>query len=141
MVEAHGTATAMGDQIEVAALTAAFGAADEPWCGFGSAKSNIGHTNTAAGIASLIKTMLALEHRVQPASLHAEPVNPRLGPHDSPFEVIHHTRPWPERDGTRLAGVSSFGIGGTNCHVVPPSSRPSRCRLSWATGSRLAFGR
>ncbi|MFC8848041.1 MULTISPECIES: SDR family NAD(P)-dependent oxidoreductase [unclassified Micromonospora] len=117
-VEAHGTGTRLGDPIEVAALRRAFGrdhTPAAPWCGLGSVKSNIGHANSAAGIASFIKTVLAVHHRTLPASLHAEPINDQLGLDGSPFAVVTRTRPW---DTPPYAGVSSFGIGGTNAHVV-----------------------
>ncbi|GAA3167566.1 hypothetical protein GCM10020001_111530 [Nonomuraea salmonea] len=122
-VEAHGTGTRLGDPIEVAALRQVFGDAGPAWCGLGSVKSNLGHANSAAGIASFIKTVLAIRHGVLPASLHAEPVNELLGLAGSPFEVVSRTRRW---DGPELAGVSSFGIGGTNAHVVvgPAPERP-----------------
>ncbi|MFI2652266.1 SDR family NAD(P)-dependent oxidoreductase [Micromonospora fulviviridis] len=117
-VEGHGTGTRLGDPIEVAALRRAFGRDGAPtaaWCGLGSVKSNIGHANSAAGIASFIKTVLALHHRTLPASLHAEPINEQLGLDGSPFAVVTRTRAW---DTPPYAGVSSFGIGGTNAHVV-----------------------
>ncbi|MEC3915596.1 polyketide synthase [Nocardia sp. CDC160] len=119
LIEAHGTATALGDQIELAALAAVFAdqTAREP-IAIGSVKSNIGHTNSAAGIAALIKTTLALEHRRIPATLHADPIHPELARYQGLFEVAGQARDWPERQQSRLAGVSSFGIGGTNCHVV-----------------------
>ncbi|MGL5863673.1 MAG: type I polyketide synthase, partial [Phycicoccus sp.] len=141
-VEAHGTATPLGDSVEVAALSRVFGDHGPPWCGLGSVKSNLGHTNSAAGIASLIKTVLARHHAVLPASLHSTPLNEQLGLADSPFEVVTDARPWPP---PRYAGVSSFGIGGTNCHVVlgpapdrapsPPDTRP---QLLLASGHTAA---
>ncbi|MDP4511309.1 SDR family NAD(P)-dependent oxidoreductase [Nonomuraea turcica] len=115
LIEAHGTATALGDPIEVAALRRVFGDTGPAWCGLGSVKGNIGHANSAAGIASFIKAVLAVHHRALPASLHAHPLNPLLGLEGSPFEVMAETRDW---DTPSLAGVSSFGIGGTNCHAV-----------------------
>ncbi|MEV4172736.1 SDR family NAD(P)-dependent oxidoreductase [Nonomuraea sp. NPDC049709] len=123
LVEAHGTATTLGDPIEVAALRRVFGDTGPAWCGLGSVKGNIGHANSAAGIASFIKAVLAVQHRMLPASLHAHPLNPLLGLDGSPFEVIAETRDW---DAPSLAGVSSFGIGGTNCHAVlgPAPHRP-----------------
>ncbi|MEV5539914.1 SDR family NAD(P)-dependent oxidoreductase [Saccharopolyspora shandongensis] len=123
-VEAHGTATRLGDPVETAALRRIFGDSGPAWCGLGSVKSNIGHANTAAGIASFIKTVLAIQHGILPASLHAEPVNDLLQLASSPFEVITETKPW---QGPEFAGVSSFGIGGTNCHVVlgPAPSQPA----------------
>ena len=127
-VEAHGTGTRLGDPIEVAALRTAFGHADtttSAWCGLGSVKSNIGHANSAAGIASFIKTVLALHHRTLPASLHAHPINEDLGLPGSPFAVVTQTRAW---DTAPYAGVSSFGIGGTNAHILlgpaPPRPEP-----------------
>ncbi|TDC56004.1 SDR family NAD(P)-dependent oxidoreductase [Actinomadura sp. KC345] len=124
-VEAHGTATRIGDPIEVAALRTVFGETGPAWCGLGSVKSNIGHANAAAGIASFIKTVLAVQERTLPASLHARPVNELLGLAGSPFDVVAETRPW---DGPPLAGISSFGIGGTNAHVIvgpPPEQAPA----------------
>ena len=125
-LEAHGTGTRLGDPVEVAALRTAFGHAGtttDAWCGLGSVKSNIGHANSAAGIASFIKTVLALHHRTLPASLHAHPINEQLGLTGSPFAVVTATRAW---DTAPYAGVSSFGIGGTNAHVVlgPAPQRP-----------------
>jgi acyl transferase domain-containing protein/acyl carrier protein len=118
-VEAHGTATPLGDPIEIAALTLAFGEAPfEPGaCAIGSVKSNIGHLDVAAGVAGLIKTVLALEAGVIPPSLHFEQPNPQIDFAASPFHVSTGLREW--RTGSpRRAGVSSFGIGGTNAHVV-----------------------
>src|SRR5262249_30662599 len=134
-VEAHGTATPLGDPIEVAALTQAFraGTNKKGFCGLGSVKSNIGHVDKAAGLAGLIKTTLALKHGVIPPSLHFTAPNPKLNLPDSPFYVINALQPWPKNGQTpRRAGISSFGVGGTNAHVVieeaPPvePSSPSR---------------
>ncbi|GAA3464517.1 SDR family NAD(P)-dependent oxidoreductase [Saccharothrix longispora] len=123
-VEAHGTGTRIGDPIEVAALRKAFGGTGPAWCGLGSVKSNIGHANSAAGIASFIKAVLAVHERTLPATLHAHPLNDQLGLTGSPFEVVTETRPW---DTPPHAGVSSFGIGGTNAHVLigPAPARPA----------------
>ncbi|MGW4127319.1 SDR family NAD(P)-dependent oxidoreductase [Amycolatopsis japonica] len=123
-VEAHGTGTRLGDPIEVAALRKVFGGGPA-WCGLGSVKSNIGHANSAAGIAGFIKAVLAIEHELIPPTLHAKPVNPELALDGSAFDLVTEPRPWP---GVRRAGVSSFGIGGTNAHVVvgsPPVRAPS----------------
>ena len=119
-VEAHGTGTALGDPIEVAALSSAFGGAsdDRQWCGLGSVKTNIGHLGPAAGVAGLIKTTLALQHGAIPPSLHFEQPNPKLKLTDSPFHIAATLTHWPATDKPRRAGVSSFGIGGTNAHVV-----------------------
>ena len=120
-VEAHGTGTPLGDPIEIAALTRAFRATtrDTGFCAIGSVKTNIGHLDAAAGVAGLIKAVLALEHRQIPPSLHCETPNPKIDFAASPFFVNRELRDWPAKDGEpRLAGVSSFGIGGTNAHVV-----------------------
>ena len=120
-VEAHGTATALGDPIEVAALTKAFRASTSrsQFCALGSVKSNVGHLDAAAGVAGLIKTVLALKHRELPPSLHYTAPNPEIDFVSSPFYVNHELRAWETGgDGPRRAGVSSFGIGGTNAHVV-----------------------
>ncbi|WP_324656416.1 type I polyketide synthase [Burkholderia thailandensis] len=122
MIEAHGTATALGDPVEFEALAAAFrqGTARQGFCALGSVKTNIGHLDAAAGIAGLIKTVLALQHRVIPPSLHFHEPNPRIDLANSPFFVNAAARPWP--DATRRAGVSSFGMGGTNAHLVLESA-------------------
>jgi phthiocerol/phenolphthiocerol synthesis type-I polyketide synthase E len=119
-VEAHGTATTLGDPIELAALTQAFRAETERrgFCAVGSVKTNIGHLDAAAGVAGLIKTVMALKHRTLPPSLHYENPNPQIDFAASPFYVNAQLRPWPEGRAPRRAGVSSFGIGGTNVHVV-----------------------
>lgn len=120
-VETHGTATALGDPIEVAALRKAFGpdAGRERKCALGSVKTNLGHLDAAAGVAGLIKTTLALTHRELPPSLHFEQANPKLELESSPFFVNATLRPWTaEASHPRRAGVSSFGIGGTNAHLI-----------------------
>jgi len=120
-VEAHGTATPLGDPIEVAGLTQAFrhGTQKNNFCGLGSVKSNIGHVDKAAGLAGLIKTTLALHHEMIPPSLHWKEPNPKLQLQDSPFYVVQTAQPWdriPQQP--RRAGISSFGVGGTNAHVI-----------------------
>ncbi|MFF3504977.1 beta-ketoacyl synthase N-terminal-like domain-containing protein [Streptomyces sp. NPDC003247] len=129
-VEAHGTGTPVGDPVEAAALTAAFAAESEGSrtgpCLLGTVKANIGHTGAAAGIAGLIKTSLMLHHRVFVPTPHFSRPNPALDLDASPFRVSTEYRPW-EQAGSRLAGVSSFGIGGTNAHLVleePPRTEP-----------------
>ncbi len=120
-IEAHGTGTPLGDPIEIEALTQAFraGTRKKGFCAIGSVKSNIGHTDTAAGIAGLIKTVLALKHKVIPPSLHFESPNPQIDFDNSPFYVNAKFSEWLTESGIpRRAGVSSFGIGGTNAHVV-----------------------
>ncbi len=117
-VEAHGTATALGDPVEVAALTRAFRRSTERrgFCAIGSVKTNFGHLEVASGIAGLIKAVLAVENAEIPPSLHFETPNPQIDFAASPFYVATALAPWPE--GPRRAGVSSFGFGGTNAHVV-----------------------
>jgi acyl transferase domain-containing protein len=125
-VEAHGTGTTLGDPIEVAALTQAFRASTQrqKYCAIGSLKTNVGHLDCAAGVAGLIKTVLALKHRVLPASLHFERPNPKIDFETSPFYVNAATRDW-RSDGAPLrAGVSAFGIGGTNVHAVLEEAPP-----------------
>ena len=119
-IEAHGTGTPLGDPIEVAALTQAFRQATERsgFCAIASVKTNIGHLDAAAGIASLIKTVLALKHQQIPPSLHFQQPNPQIDFARSPFYVNTTLADWPTSDYPRRAGVSSFGIGGTNVHVV-----------------------
>lgn len=129
-VEAHGTGTPVGDPIEVAALTAAFaaesnGSRTDP-CVLGTVKANIGHAGAAAGMAGLIKTALMLYHRVHVPTPHFSDPNPALNLAASPFQISAEHRPW-KQDGARLAGVSSFGIGGANAHLVleePPRGGP-----------------
>ena len=121
-IEAHGTGTILGDPIELAALTQAFGApaATKPFCGIGSVKSNIGHLDAAAGIAGLIKTALALRHKQLPPTLHFKKPNPECGFDGSPFYVVSRLTPWQRlaADIPLRAGVSSFGVGGTNAHLI-----------------------
>lgn len=120
-VETHGTGTALGDPVEVEALTRAFrhGTDAKRFCAIGSVKTNIGHLDAAAGVAGLIKTVLALKHRQLPPSLNFENENPRIDFANSPFYVNAELSEWKtSNDDPRRAGVSSFGIGGTNAHVV-----------------------
>ncbi|MFJ9106247.1 beta-ketoacyl synthase N-terminal-like domain-containing protein [Streptomyces sp. NPDC102405] len=125
-VEAHGTATPVGDPIEVSALTQAFAQSTQraQFCALGSVKTNIGHLDAAAGVAGLIKTVLALEHRMIPPSLHFHTPNPLIDFTDSPFYVPTALTPWTEGTTPRRAGVSSFGIGGTNAHLVVEQAPP-----------------
>ncbi len=128
-VETHGTGTPMGDPIEIAALTQAFrtGTVRSGFCAIGSLKTNIGHTDTAAGVLGFAKAALAVERGILPASLHFERPNPNIEFESTPFSVNGHTRPWPA-DGPRRAGVNSLGVGGTNAHAVleqPPALAPS----------------
>jgi amino acid adenylation domain-containing protein len=120
-VETHGTGTNLGDPIEVSALTRAFRQHTErrQFCAIGSVKTNIGHLDTAAGVAGLIKTVLALKHGEIPPSLHFAEPNPQIDFANSPFYVNASLQEWKTEDGVpRRAGVSAFGIGGTNVHVI-----------------------
>lgn len=119
-VETHGTATILGDPIEFAALTAAFGAStdERDFCALGAVKTNIGHLDAASGIAGFIKAVSAVEHGQIPPTLHFKRPNPRIALDDSPFFVNTELASWPVTEGPRRAGVSSFGLGGTNAHVV-----------------------
>jgi iturin family lipopeptide synthetase A len=117
-VETHGTATKLGDPIEVEALNHAFGKTDKPYCALGAVKSNIGHADAAAGVAGFIKTVLALKHRQLPPSLHFTTPNPAINFKESPFYVNNTLKEWHNDKYPLRAGVSSFGIGGTNVHVV-----------------------
>ena len=119
-IEAHGTGTPLGDPIEIEGLSDAFGAGlpTKQFCAIGSVKSNLGHLDTAAGVAGLIKTALALHHRQLPPSLHFDSPNPKIDFARSPFYVNAKLAKWNRGPTPRRAGVSSFGIGGTNAHVV-----------------------
>ncbi|MGH9887869.1 MAG: type I polyketide synthase, partial [bacterium] len=131
-VEAHGTGTSIGDAIEVKALTSVFGGSlDRPRpCAIGSVKTNIGHLEAAAGIAGFIKVVLALGARAIPPHRNVERLNPALGLDGRVLELATELRAWEPAGSTRLAGVSSFGFGGANAHVVveqapPPPGRPA----------------
>jgi acyl transferase domain-containing protein/acyl carrier protein len=133
-VEGHGSATALGDPIEIAALRQAFAGAGHGGrpCALGSVKSNVGHLNTAAGVAGLIKTVLALRHGTIPPSLNFERPNPQAD--FGPFHVPVRALPWPQDLSPRRAGVSSFGLGGTNVHTVleeAPAPAPSGPSRAW----------
>jgi amino acid adenylation domain-containing protein len=133
-VEAHGTATPLGDPIEIEGLRKAFAGcpAEAPKCRIGSVKSNVGHLVIAAGAAGVIKTALSLHERRIPASLHFRRANPALGLERSPFVVNDAMHAWDVETAPRVAGVSSFGVGGTNAHVVLqeapelPASEPAQ---------------
>ncbi|WP_260862531.1 type I polyketide synthase [Bacillus pumilus] len=117
-VEAHGTGTKMGDPIEVSALSQVFKGTDPLTIPIGSVKSNVGHLNSAAGIAGLFKAILALQHKTIPPTIHYESPNQEIPFKDTPFYVNQKALYWKETDGPRRAGVSSFGIGGTNAHMI-----------------------
>lgn len=137
-VETHGTGTPLGDPIEIGALTKAFryGTDRNGFCAIGSLKTNIGHLDVAAGVASLIKTVMALQNKQLPPSLYFETPNPHIDFENSPFYVNSRLTDWNKGTHPRRAGVSSFGIGGTNAHVVleeapirEPSSPSKPCKL------------
>jgi natural product biosynthesis luciferase-like monooxygenase protein len=151
-VEAHGTGTPLGDPIEIEALTRAYRRTTDRVgdCPIGSIKTNLGHLDTAAGIAGLIKVVQMLRYGEIPPSLHLEAPNPAIDFASGPFVVNTELRPWPGGDGPRSAGVSSFGIGGTNVHAVlgqapaaapaAPSPRPHQL-VTLAARSRPALAR
>ncbi|MEZ2335808.1 amino acid adenylation domain-containing protein [Mucilaginibacter sp. RCC_168] len=117
-IEAHGTATPLGDPIEIQGLNLAFGEQDKKqFCAIGSVKSNMGHLTAASGIAGLIKTVLSLRNKQIPPSLFYQHINPNIDIDDTPFYVNAKLKPW-NSNAIRRAGVSSFGVGGTNVHVV-----------------------
>ncbi|MFG3350144.1 acyltransferase domain-containing protein, partial [Streptomyces sp. NPDC048018] len=154
IIEAHGTGTTLGDPIEAQALHEAYGSdrpGDRPlW--LGSLKSNIGHTQAAAGVGGIIKMIQALHHRQLPATLHADDPTRHIDWDDTPLRLITHARPWPRTDAPRRAAVSSFGISGTNAHVIleePPAAlthrpadhpapepRPESGRVTWYLSAR-----
>ncbi|MCX4165234.1 MULTISPECIES: beta-ketoacyl synthase N-terminal-like domain-containing protein [Paraburkholderia] len=119
-VEAHGTGTPLGDPIELNSLTAVLSESRRPddVCWIGSVKTNIGHLESAAGIASLIKTALTLHHREIPPNLHYRTLNPHIALDNTPFRIPQQVTPWHSEHAPRIAGVSSFGFGGTNAHVI-----------------------
>jgi len=119
-VEAHGTGTELGDPIELAAISMAYRQHTDArqFCGIGSVKTNIGHLDTAAGLAGLIKITLGLVHRELPPTLHYRTPNPKLALEESPFYVVDRRMPWHQERGPRRAALSSFGIGGTNAHLI-----------------------
>jgi acyl transferase domain-containing protein len=133
-IEAHGTGTPVGDPIELAALAQAYGAGGQGFCGIGSLKTNIGHLDTAAGVASLIKVSLALRHGLIPASLNFSKPNSRIDIAKTPFQVVNQARPWQRSAQPRRAAVNSLGVGGTNAHVIveePPLIEAARHSAGW----------
>jgi len=123
-IETHGTGTSMGDPIEIAGLKQAFPTDKKSSCAIGSVKTNIGHLDAAAGIASFIKTTLALDHKLLPPSLNFETPNPQIDFANSPFYVNTELSEWKANGTPRRAGVSSFGFGGTNAHVIVEEAPP-----------------
>ncbi|WP_218510228.1 polyketide synthase [Variovorax sp. dw_308] len=149
-VEAHGTATPMGDPVEVEGLRQAYAryTSDLGFSAIGSLKSNVGHMVTAAGAGGLIKTVLALENETLPATLHYDAPNPAIDFSATPFKVQHERAAWPRSQQPRRAGVSAFGVGGTNAHVIveeaplqapsDASSLPQLLQVSARTPAALA---
>jgi acyl transferase domain-containing protein len=119
-IEAHGTGTMIGDPIELKALTAVFrkSTQDRQFCGVGSVKTNIGHLLLASGIAGFIKVVMCISNRQIPASLNCEEPNPRFEFDKSPFYINRALKDWTPREGVWRAGISSFGLGGTNGHIL-----------------------
>jgi len=129
-IEAHGTGTPLGDPIEVAALTRSFRSTTsaQHFCSLGTAKANVGHLDVAAGATGLIKTVLQIENRTIPGLLHFNKPNPHLNLEGSPFFIDRETRKWESHGSPLRAGVSAFGVGGTNAHIIveePPVPAPS----------------
>lgn len=125
-VECHGTGTPVGDPIEVTALTQAFRTMteDNGFCRVGSVKTNIGHLDTAAGVASFIKVLQMMRHEKMAPTLHFEAPNPQIDFESSPFLVNDRLRPWTSPSAPRRAGISSLGVGGTNAHVIVEEAPP-----------------
>ncbi len=136
MVEAHGTGTKLGDPIEFEALRQAYAGGNRGSVALGSVKTNIGHTNIAAGVAAFIKAVLSLENRMIPPSLNYQAPNPLIDFANSPFYVNRTLRPWPENTAPRRAAVSAFGFGGTNAHMILEAA-PVTIPASDARGRQL----
>ncbi|MEO7323244.1 MAG: SDR family NAD(P)-dependent oxidoreductase [Dokdonella sp.] len=141
-IEAHGTGTSLGDPIEITGLSKAFDGQGEArqYCAIGSVKSNIGHLESAAGIAAMTKMLLQLKHEQLVPSLHAEPANPNIDFSQSPFYVQTTLGPWHRRDGQpRRGGISSFGAGGANAHVIVEEYRDTRALNSAPSSTHHVF--
>ncbi|MAT97570.1 MAG: hypothetical protein CL608_10545 [Anaerolineaceae bacterium] len=133
-IEAHGTATELGDPIEITALAKLFKGNGEQKTVIGSVKSNVGHLDSAAGVAGLIKTILSLQHKQIPPTCHFDKPNPKLNLAQTPFAINNTLVPWQNGRTPRRAGVSSFGIGGTNAHIIleeAPKPTPSDPAEPW----------
>ncbi|TGU72518.1 SDR family NAD(P)-dependent oxidoreductase [Geomonas terrae] len=138
LLEAHGTGTKVGDAVEVSALRDVYGKSDAPWCALGSVKSQIGHAKAAAGSAGLIKAALALHNKVIPPTIKVQTPQKEVVADNSPFYLPAHKRPWfPRPDVPRRAGVSAFGFGGSNFHVVLEEYRPEKEAADWDGNTQI----
>jgi acyl transferase domain-containing protein/acyl carrier protein len=137
LVETHGTGTRLGDPIEADALLASYGSGRRDPVLIGSVKTNIGHSQAASGIAGIIKVLKALEHAELPRSLHAEQLSPIIDWDSGAVEVLRETRPWPDLGRPRRGAVSSFGLSGTNVHMIieEPGGRPGGSEPSTGTAA------
>ena len=132
LIEAHGTGTKVGDAVEVKALREVYGEALNPWCALGSVKAQIGHTKAAAGAAGLIKSALALHHKVIPPTIKITTPQSEVTAGSTPFYLTSEKRPWLSFDGMpRRAAVSAFGFGGSNFHTVLEEYRPAKATVDW----------
>lgn len=127
-VEAHGTGTRLGDPVELDALNSAFADSGEQTCLIGSVKTNIGHLESAAGVAGLIKVVCALNEETIPATLNYATPNPAINFANGPFNVVAENTPWPKAEEPRRACVSSFGLGGTNAHLIVEEAPESKSK-------------
>ncbi|MBP6788600.1 MAG: hypothetical protein KA170_13490 [Candidatus Promineofilum sp.] len=142
LVEAHGTSTRVGDVVEVESLATTFSGAPRGSIGLGSAKSNIGHLKAGAGAAGLLKTALALHHKILPPTLNADPANPNIDLANAPFYLVNDVREWTPRNGfPRRAGVSAYGFGGTNFHLVMEEHVPGMLTQRPKQYAGVAVGR
>ncbi len=136
-IESHGTGTSLGDPIEVNSLKAVLGQERDRSCYLGSLKTNIGHLESAAGIASLIKTVLCLQHQAIPPNLHFKQLNPLIDLADTGITIPQQLQPWSTSGDTKYAGVSSFGFGGTNAHVILGDGEKGRAGGNATCGQAL----
>src|SRR5439155_20285 len=139
-VEAHGTGTVLGDPVELDALRAVMGRATggEGRCGVGAVKANVGHLEAAAGVAGLIKAVLALQHERIPGQVHFQTLNPHIALEGTRLAIATETVPWPAGERPRFAGVSSFGWSGTNAHVVLEEAPRPAARAPAGNGAARA---